>query len=829
LWETLPAGMLGQASAWGSGSHLTEADFSFNTLYVWNTAPTCPAGQYDVQFISTHELGHWLSLRDLYGNKAGYPQDTAKVMYGVGNAGETKRALHPHDILGIQYIYGTLPTAAQKLVGADDAATTTPVGGGYLVLDKFTAVAPGNVSQIRVKCTTSGNVKVALYADSAGNPGALLGVNNGGTDVVAGWNNIYLPSTPVIMGTNYWIAYISTTNCVGYFSSPGGGAVFRALSYSSDFPASAGTGFTTSAGNHSLIAGWGIAGAIPLAVTTTSLPDGTTGVAYSQTLQAIGGTGSYTWSLTSGSLPPDLTLTGSTGVIAGNPTTVGTYSFTAQVNDGSTTASQPLSITIAVPTQKLLGADDAAAIGAPANNYLILDKWAAVATGDVTRIRVKCTTTGNVKVALYTDNSGIPGTLISANNAGAAVVAGWNNITIPSTAVTTGTNYWIAYISTTNCVGYFSSPGGGAVFRALSYSTDFPASAGTGFTTSSGNHSLTAGWGISGPTPLTITTTSLLDGTVGVAYSQTLQAIGGTGSYTWSLSSGSLPDGLPPISSGGLISGTPTTVSTYSFTVQVNDGSTTATKPLSITITNYQKLLGADDAAAAGPVGNNFLVLDRWPAVLTANVTQIRVKCTTTGNVKVALYTDNSGSPGTLINANNTGAAVITGWNNITIPSTAVISGTNYWIAYNSTTNCVGYYSSPGGGAVFRALSYSTDFPALAGAGFTTSSGNHSLTAGWGQYTPPAPPSPPSLLSPGTAITFRWGTSSGATTYWLQVNTAADFTGTNMFNAEVGNITTQEVTGLSLGTTYFWRVKAGNSSGWSAWTGVRSVVSSTVP
>ena len=93
------------------------------------------------------------------------------------------------------------------------------------------------------------------------------------------------------------------------------------------------------------------------------------------------------------------------------------------------------------------------------------------------------------------------------------------------------------------------------------------------FTT--GNFSLTI--------TLETTTSSLPDGTVGTPYSAQLSAQGGTGIYTWNLISGSLPMGLN-MSSGGLISGTPTTSGTYNFTVEVTDGSQTDQLPLSILI-----------------------------------------------------------------------------------------------------------------------------------------------------------------------------------------------------------------------------------------------------
>lgn len=85
-----------------------------------------------------------------------------------------------------------------------------------------------------------------------------------------------------------------------------------------------------------------------LSVSTATLPDGTIGVAYSQTLIANGGTSPYTWAVTVGALPAGLTLAGATGVISGTPTTAATSTFTVTVTDASSaTASQSLSITVA--------------------------------------------------------------------------------------------------------------------------------------------------------------------------------------------------------------------------------------------------------------------------------------------------------------------------------------------------------------------------------------------------------------------------------------------------------------------------------------------------
>lgn len=101
---------------------------------------------------------------------------------------------------------------------------------------------------------------------------------------------------------------------------------------------------------------------------------------------------------------------------------------------------------------------------------------------------------------------------------------------------------------------------------------------------------------------LNIDTTALAAGTTGTAYTDTVTASGGSPAYTWSIVAGSLPPGNPAFNlnaSTGVITGTPTAVGTFNFTVKVIDASNTAvTRPLSITI-----------SAGAGPLTVTTLIL----------------------------------------------------------------------------------------------------------------------------------------------------------------------------------------------------------------------------
>jgi hypothetical protein len=73
-------------------------------------------------------------------------------------------------------------------------------------------------------------------------------------------------------------------------------------------------------------------GTASLTVSPASLPNGTQGTAYSQTVTASGGTGPYTFALTAGALPTGLTLSAG-GVISGTPTGSGVSNFTVGATD----------------------------------------------------------------------------------------------------------------------------------------------------------------------------------------------------------------------------------------------------------------------------------------------------------------------------------------------------------------------------------------------------------------------------------------------------------------------------------------------------------------
>jgi hypothetical protein len=76
---------------------------------------------------------------------------------------------------------------------------------------------------------------------------------------------------------------------------------------------------------------------------------------------------------------------------------------------------------------------------------------------------------------------------------------------------------------------------------------------------------------------MSVATTSLPDGTVGITYAAKLTTSGGKSTFHWTVVSGALPAGLA-LSGSGALSGKPTTPGTATFTVRVTD----STKPANV-------------------------------------------------------------------------------------------------------------------------------------------------------------------------------------------------------------------------------------------------------
>lgn len=144
---------------------------------------------------------------------------------------------------------------AYKVIGSDLSGADRTLANNYLCLCQFTAVMTDLVLQIRVSAAGSGNFKAALYTDNSNNPGTLMN-SSASVPVVSGINVVPFPSTPIVSGTKYWLAIVSSgaSNIINA-TSTGGTSRYVWLSYENDFPATPSA--LTNDTFEIQIAGWG--------------------------------------------------------------------------------------------------------------------------------------------------------------------------------------------------------------------------------------------------------------------------------------------------------------------------------------------------------------------------------------------------------------------------------------------------------------------------------------------------------------------------------------------------------------------------------------------
>jgi hypothetical protein len=331
-----------------------------------------------------------------------------------------------------------------------------------------------------------------------------------------------------------------------------------------------------------------------LTITTPALHDLIATKSVTESLRAIGGTRPYHWSVSKGNLPPGLSLS-SDGVITGTPTNAGTSVVTIRAVDSSDpfevsthTYSVTVDLEVAISPQWLIhpivghsyqSTLTAAGGKAPYHFTVAVGSLppgltltpAGVLSGTLKRPTMDAFT---VKVTDGENPTRIGTkrlTLVTALDVGPPYLP-LASVSLP---------YRATLIASEGKAPFHFAKSAGSLPPGLSLSSTGVISGTPTSTTivtfsvevtdsSKPVHIGRAKYTLA--TAVEISTPSLPALVMSRPYTATLSAVGGTAPYHWSVQSGGLPSGLS-LSSAGVISGTPTSSVTATFTVKVTDSS----------------------------------------------------------------------------------------------------------------------------------------------------------------------------------------------------------------------------------------------------------------
>ena len=332
----------------------------------------------------------------------------------------------------------------------------------------------------------------------------------------------------------------------------------------------------------------------PLVITTGTPITGTLDKAFSFTLKAVGGTPpyTYTWSIDTVSPPvpaPGLLLDSNTGEIRGTPTALGSTKWTYRVTDTTKTSTPKvleLTIGVASGTASLAsGAGLASITGGPHASPTITSFTLPHGTVNVAYPTIQLDATGGRPPYTWSVSPALPNGVFF-NLLGPGVISG-----TPLSANTAPTTYTFTVMDSTEPTSQTST-----LTRSLTI-----------------NAALTIDTGPPTGPPLPA-------GTVGQPYNATLSASGATGpeTYTWSIVGNLLPaPGLQPLSSGGGLSGTPTTSGSFTKTYRVQSGNGVAVSK-SLTL-NVNAALNIDTDDTTLPLSSGHERQPYGPATVTAS------------------------------------------------------------------------------------------------------------------------------------------------------------------------------------------------------------------
>ncbi len=188
----------------------------------------------------------------------------------------------------------------------------------------------------------------------------------------------------------------------------------------------------------------------PVVIATASpLPAATVGVAYAQSFLAEGGTGSYSWLVSSGAPPAGLALSAA-GALTGVPSAPGSSTFVVQATSGPVSASKSFTLTASYPTALALAFQSAPsksacyavnAALAPAVSVRVTDQAGRAVAGVTVNMTAIINNGSWVAVSQPTAVTGVEGVAVfntlSINKTGgytlrAATLAPWPAVSVQS-------------------------------------------------------------------------------------------------------------------------------------------------------------------------------------------------------------------------------------------------------------------------------------------------------------------------------------------------------------------------------------------------------------
>ena len=638
---------------------------------------------------------------------------------------------------------GTFPITVE----VTDSQGCTGIGPTYnlqVVCPTITVTNPSVTSTVigtpfSVTFTESGGIGTTTFSESGALPSGLTFSSSGvlsGTPAQLGTFPITVTATDSFgctgTGATYTLQVVCPTITV---TNPSVNSGVAGTPFSATFTESGGIGTTTFSESGALPAGITLSpsgvlsgtpttvGSFPITVTATdsfgctgsssytltiacqtisvtnpAANSGTAGSPFSVTFTQSGGIGTTTFSLVSGTLPAGVALSPS-GVLAGTPTQVGTFTITVKATDanGCSGTGAPYSFTIVCQVITVTHpAVMSGTVGAPFSGQYtesggigtttfsesgalpngITFSASGLLSGTPTQVGTFPIT------ATATDANGCTGT----DSFTLTIVCQTITVTNPSTSTATVGTPFSQQFTQSGAIGTVTFTTASTLPAGLTLAADgtlsgTPTQSGTfpivvtvtdanGCTGTSATYTL-----IVSCQTITVTNPSTNTGTVGSPFSVTFTQSGGIGTITWS-ESGTLPSGVTLDASTGVLSGTPTQPGTFPIVVTATDGNGCSGSGATYTLT-----IACQTITVTNPATNSGTVDAPFSATFTES-----------GAIGTATFTVNSGSLPAGLSLSSTGilsgTPQVPGTFTITVKVTDANGCTGIGATYTLTIAC---------------------------------------------------------------------------------------------------------------------------------------------